>query len=146
MIGGLESSGRILGLDPGERRIGVAISDPLGVIAQPHSVIQRPDQDVLKVICDLVTEHEISVIVIGFPVSLSGHEGPSANAARAFATGVANAVDCEVELMDERFSTAAAERLLREGNVPQEERRAVKDKIAAAVILQGYLDRRPAVP
>ena len=135
-------TGRVLGLDPGERRIGVAISDPLGMIAQPHSVIDRHEEDPLSTIRNLVTDYDVSVIVIGLPISLSGREGPAAEAARAFAVGVSETVDCEVEFMDERFTTVSAEQALLEGNVKRDRRRVVRDKVAAAVMLQAYLDGR----
>lgn len=135
-------TGRALGLDPGQRRIGVAISDPLGMIAQPHSVIDRQEEEPLDAIRNLVLDYDVSVVVIGLPISLSGREGPAAEAARVFAAEVSEAVDCEVELMDERFTSVRAEQSLLEANVRRERRRIVRDKVAAAVMLQAYLDRR----
>lgn len=142
MSGVADVRGRVLGLDPGERRIGVAISDPLGMIAQPHSVIDRREEDPLGTVRNLVTEYDVSVIVVGLPISLSGREGPAADAARVFAGEVSETVDCEVELMDERFTTVTAEQALIEGKVRRDRRRVVRDKVAAAVMLQVYLDGR----
>lgn len=133
---------RILGLDPGERRIGVAVSDATGTIATPHSVIDRRHADMADAIRRLVDEYEIELIVVGLPVSLSGEEGPSAQAARALAESVAEATDLPVALQDERFTTVTAEDALIEGGVRSSERREVRDKVAAAVMLQGYLDSR----
>ena len=141
MRGSTPLEGRVLGLDPGERRIGVAISDPLGMIAQPHSVIDRRRTEPLEAIRNLVVDYDVSLVVIGLPVSLSGGEGPAARAAREFAADVANAVECEVEMMDERFTSVTAEQALLEGNVRREDRREARDKVAAAILLQGYLDR-----
>lgn len=132
---------RVLGLDPGERRIGVAISDPLGIIAQPLVVIDRQRDDALAAIRNLVSEHNVSMIVVGLPISLSGDEGQSAVAARAFATEIAENVECQVEHMDERFTSAIAEEAMLEGGVRRQVRRDSRDKIAAAVMLQGWLDR-----
>jgi len=135
------SPGRILGLDPGGRRIGVALSDPLGIIAQPHSVIDRNQVEPVTAIRNLSVDNDVSLIVVGLPISLSGQEGRAAEAARAFAGEVADAVECEVELMDERFTTVTAERALIEAGVSRADRRSARDKVAAAVMLQSYLDR-----
>lgn len=133
---------RILGLDPGERRIGVALSDPTGTIASPHSVIDRREVDPAVVVRNLCEEHGVDLIVVGLPTGLSGHEGPAAEAARAFGTEVSEAVGLPVEYQDERFTTVTAEAALLEGGVRRDKRREVRDKVAAAVILQAYLDRK----
>lgn len=133
--------GRILGLDPGERRIGVALSDPLGIIAQPHSVIDRNQVEPFATIRNLSVDNDVSLIVVGLPISLSGQEGRAAEAARSFAEKVADAVECKVEMMDERFTTATAEQALREAGLSRADRRSARDKVAAAVMLQSYLDR-----
>ena len=138
-------SWRVLGIDPGERRIGVALSDALGVIAQPYRVIDTRGEDPYEVIRNLVTEHDVSLVVVGLPLSLSGDEGPSARRARAFAGRLAEHVECQVELMDDRFTTVTAEQSLREGRLTREGRRARRDKVAAALMLQSYLDRRRRV-
>ena len=135
------SPGRILGLDPGERRIGVALSDPLGIIAQPHSVIDRKQVEPVTTIRNLSVDNDVSLIVVGLPISLSGQEGRAAEAARVFAGEVADAVECEVELMDERFTTVTAEQALLEAGLSRADRRSARDKVAAAVMLQSYLDR-----
>ena len=131
---------RILGLDHGERRIGVAVSDSTGTIATPHSVIDRRHADVASVLRSLVDEYGVELVVVGLPVHLSGEEGSAAKAARAFADSVAAATGLPVELQDERFTTVTAEEALLEGGVRRRERREIRDKVAAAVMLQGYLD------
>ena len=136
------TTGRILGLDPGERRIGVALSDPTGIIAQPHDVIDRKVTDPVKAVQELVREHEVVTVVIGLPVSLSGGEGPAAQAAREFGATMESALDVEVCYQDERFTTVTAEEALIEAGVRREKRRDVRDKVAAAVMLQAYLDSR----
>jgi putative Holliday junction resolvase len=132
---------RVLGLDPGTRRIGVALSDATGTIAAPHSVIDRRTADVDEALRRLVEEHEVELIVVGLPVSLSGAEGPSAEAARVFADSVADATGLPIVLQDERFTTVIAEGALIEGGVGRGERRRKRDQVAAAVMLQSFLDR-----
>ena len=133
---------RILGLDPGERRIGVALSDPTGTIASPHSVIDRRTSDPLVAVRDLCEEEGVDRIIIGLPTGLSGFEGPSAKAARSFGSLISEGVGLPVEFQDERFTTVTAESALLEGGVRRDKRRDVRDKVAAAVILQAYLDRK----
>jgi putative Holliday junction resolvase len=131
---------RYLGLDPGERRIGVALSDPLGIIAQPHVVLDRRRGSVLDEIRAICTEHSVETIVVGLPTSLSGVEASAAERARVFGDEVAGATGCEVVFFDERFTTVQAESALLEGGMKRRQRRETVDKIAAAVMLQGYLD------
>ncbi len=131
-----------LGLDPGERRVGVALSDPTGTIASPHSVIDRRSVELTEAVRMLCEEHDVERIVVGLPTGLSGVEGPSAEAARTVGTAVAEATGLPVEYQDERFTTVTAEAALLEGGVRRAKRRDVRDKVAAAVILQTYLDRK----
>ena len=133
---------RVLGLDPGERRIGVALSDPTGTIASPHSVIDRRTVDPAIAVREMCEEYGVGLIVVGLPTGLSGNEGPSAKAARVFGARVSAAADVPVEFQDERFTTVTAEAALLEGGVRRDKRREVRDKVAAAVILQTYLDRK----
>ncbi|CAN5456788.1 MAG: Holliday junction resolvase RuvX [Acidimicrobiia bacterium] len=132
--------GRILGIDPGEVRVGVALSDPLGIIAQPLTVLERRGATFLGELGAILVENEVTRIVIGLPVSLSGREGRSAQRARALGETLAREMQVPVEFHDERFTTGLAESALLEGNVRRRPRRAVRDKVAAAVILQSYLD------
>jgi putative Holliday junction resolvase len=133
---------RVLGLDHGERRIGVAVSDATGTIATPHSVIDRRGGDVSETLRSVIAEYDVELVVVGLPLQLSGEEGTSARSARAFADTVAEATGLPVALQDERFTTVTAEDALIEGGVRRRERREVRDKVAAAVMLQGYLDSR----
>jgi putative Holliday junction resolvase len=136
------SAGRVLGLDPGERRIGVALSDAVGIIAQPHAVLDRKTEDVIGRLRLMVEEHDVHHIVVGLPVSLSGDEGVSAEMARTLGTTVEDALRIEVTYFDERFTSVQAESALLEANVRRAERREIRDKVAAAIMLQGFLDQR----
>jgi putative Holliday junction resolvase len=123
--------------------MGVAISDPSGIIATPHSVIERsgePDED-HAAIAALVAEEGAERVVVGLPVSMGGAMGPAARAATAEAEALATVLAVPVETFDERLTTVAADRLLLAGRVRGGARRRVVDKIAAAVILQGWLER-----
>ena len=133
-------------MDPGERRVGVALSDPGGIIAQPWAVIDRSKTDVVAEVQNLVRENDVDTIVVGLPVSLSGREGASAAAARELAGELRRATGLSVEMHDERYSTVAAERIMREGGAPPKKRRHRRDKVAAAIILSEYLmGRSPGV-
>jgi putative holliday junction resolvase len=135
------SPGRVLALDPGERRIGVAISDALRITAQPLMVIDRNRQAPLDVIREVVESRDVDEIVVGLPLGLRGGEGPAAVAARAFADEVRAATGLPVTLVDERFSTHTAEQAMLEGGARRETRRDARDKVAAAIILRTYLER-----
>lgn len=134
-------TGRILGLDPGERRIGVALSDPLGMIAQPHCVIDSRQQDVAVELLRIVAEQEVIRIVIGLPISLDGKEHAAAQRARSFGDEVREITGFDPVFTDERFTTSVAEEALIEGGVRRAKRRVTRDKVAAAVMLQRYLDQ-----
>ena len=132
---------RALGLDVGERRIGAAISDELGAIASPLVMIPRGDGD-LHEIARIVRERDIGTVVIGLPTGMSGREGPQAAVTRAFATQLAERIGegTALRFWDERLTTAIADRTMRERGVKRDDRRKERDAIAAAVILQGWLD------
>jgi putative Holliday junction resolvase len=129
-----------LGLDPGERRVGVAVSDPGRVIATPHEVIDRRRTDAIRRVQELCAELDATTIVVGLPVSLSGAEGPAAHAARAFGAEVTSTTGIDVVYWDERYTTTTAESALLEGGTRRDRRRDVRDKVAAAVMLQAYLN------
>jgi putative pre-16S rRNA nuclease len=134
-------SGRVLGLDLGDARIGVAISDPERRFAVPIGTIhvgQPPGE--LKAVAALVTEHDATLLVIGLPRSMSGEEGPRAALAREFGAALEAVVGVPIEFQDERLSTVEAERVLRDAGVTGRDRRRVVDRSAATVILQGWLD------
>jgi putative Holliday junction resolvase len=134
---------RVLALDLGTKRIGVAVSDLTGTIASPLTVIARSKSrrhDHHR-IAELVRAEEAELVVVGLPISLSGDEGPAARAARSEVRSIATLIDVPIETFDERLTTVTAERALSEAGVRGPSRRAVVDKVAAAVILQTYLDR-----
>lgn len=136
--------GRIVGVDLGSRRIGIALSDPSRMIASPHTVVRRGktlDAD-YRAILEIATEWEATMIVVGLPLSLSGKDGPAAKAARS-EVGTLQALagaELPVVLHDERLTTISAERSLREAGVRGRDQTAVVDKVAAAVMLQSFLD------
>ncbi|HUW60941.1 MAG TPA: Holliday junction resolvase RuvX [Candidatus Bathyarchaeia archaeon] len=134
--------GRIVGLDVGSVRIGVAVSDPLGIMALPHSVITRAsiEQD-LDAVRDLVATVEAVRIVAGLPLNQEGKPGPQAEKVLEFLDRLREVVNVEIVTQDERFSTAEAQRMLIGANVSRKGRKKVIDKIAAHHILQTYLDR-----
>ncbi len=133
---------RILGLDPGERRIGVAVADPTGTIASPDRYIDRTKLDVGSAIADLCHEFDVSLVVIGLPLNLDGREGSSAHSARELGELVEEATGIEVVFQDERFTSKTAEDALISGGMRRKKRRETRDQVAAAVMLQNYLDRR----
>lgn len=135
---------RALGLDLGQRRIGVAVSDRSGTVASALTVLQRSgsiDADHRR-IAALVAEEEAEIVVVGMPLSLSGAVGRAAQAARREIAALASVIDVPVTTVDERLSTVTAERTLREAGVKGPRRRQVVDKVAAAVFLQAWLDRQ----
>lgn len=133
-------SGRIVGLDPGERRIGVALSDPVGIIASPLTVLDRRDGDVLAELRGILTDNDVSLVVIGLPVGLDGEEGAAARQARTFGQQVEEECKVDVRFFDERYTSVIAEAALLEGGARRRMRRTNRDKVAAAIMLQGYLD------
>lgn len=133
--------GRVLGLDLGDARIGVAVSDAERRVAVPHGTIhtgQPPGE--LKAVAALVRDLGVSAVVVGHPRSMSGGSGPRARHAESFAEALRAIVDVPVDLQDERLSTAEAERALRAAGVRGRRRRAVVDESAAVVILEAWLD------
>jgi putative Holliday junction resolvase len=135
---------RAVGIDLGSKRIGIAISDSDGRVATPYEVVQRSgdrDRDHRR-IAGIVAEVEAEVVVIGLPLSLDGREGRAAQGARHEAGLIEAIVDVPVVFHDERFTTVTAERILMEQNLRAPARRKVVDKVAAAVMLQAWLDGR----
>lgn len=129
---------RVIALDVGERRIGVAVSDPTGTLATPHTVIQRRSKaEDFAAVARLVAELEAERVVVGLPLSLNGEVGPQARRVTRYAWALARTLDVPVELHDERYSTVTADTLLVESG---RKRRVPIDAAAAAVILQDYLE------
>ncbi len=137
------STVRILALDLGSKRIGVAVSDELGWTAQGLETLLCKDADAdLKRIHQLVTDYQVTEIVVGMPYNMNGTEGPQARRARSFMERISSSEGIPVKEWDERLSTVAAERTLLEADMSRAKRRKVIDKLAAVIILQGYLDNR----
>lgn len=137
-------TGRVLGLDVGTRRLGVAVSDPTGTVASPLATIPRraPAEDA-RALAALAAEQEATTVVVGLPVTLAGREGPAARSVRAYLAELAPLLpELALELADERLSTVAAERALVGGGVRRRARREVVDQVAASVFLQTWLDAR----
>ena len=138
---------RVLGLDVGSRRIGVAVSDPLGLTAQPWDVQETSptDPDAAAVaLAALAARLDVTCVVAGLPLDQRGEVGRQARRVLEFLDRLRAHVSVPVETWDERFSTAAAERALLEGGVRRARRRQVRDKVAASLILQSWLDARGA--
>lgn len=136
---------RVLALDFGERRIGVALSDPTRMLASPLTTLTSGrGGSIVGEVLRLAAENDVGEIVVGMPVSLSGRRGPQANRVIRFADALRRATDIPVLSADERYSTVQAERSLRESGVKPTKARSRVDAAAAAVILQSYLDsKRP---
>lgn len=135
---------RVLSLDLGEKRIGVAVSDPTGTIVTPVNAIVRKDSEEkdVKSVLELVTLYGPGTIVIGLPITLSGRLGQTARLVQDFISALSLKSSVPIVPQDERFSTVEAERLLREGgHVPSREK-GLRDSASAAIILQSYLDRQ----
>jgi putative Holliday junction resolvase len=133
---------RIMSLDFGDKRIGVALSDPMGLTAQGLDVLQRGqslNEDLTR-IKDLAEKNEVETVVIGLPRNMDGSMGPQAEKVKKFAQKLAGLLDVQVKFWDERLTTMAAEKLLIQADVSRVRRRKVIDKMAASLILQGYLD------
>lgn len=129
---------RILGVDYGSKRVGLAISDGLGITASPLEVVARTD--VVDFVTNLSKETELSKIVLGLPTSLGGAEGTAAEAARRLGAELGEATGLPVHFHDERFSSRMAESSLLESGMKRRQRRGKVDKVAAALILQDYLN------
>ena len=134
---------RIMGLDVGEKRIGIAISDPMGWTAQGHSVLMRgkPQND-LELLARLCSEFGVEKIVLGFPRNMNGTVGPKGEEIQEYGKVIEEYLALPVEYWDERLTTVAAQRVLLEANVSRRKRKGVIDKLAAVNILQGYLNRQ----
>lgn len=134
---------RVMGIDYGDRNIGIAVSDAFGWTAQPVKVVQkRRDDGELEEIAALTKEHEVSEIVVGLPKNMNGTVGPRGEICIAFAQTLQQKLNLPVHLWDERLTTVAAERTLIEADVSRKKRKLVVDKMAATLILQNYLDSK----
>lgn len=130
---------RLLGLDIGEKRIGVAVSDELGMIASPVSTINATG-DVIGDLRALIEKYSVRELIVGLPIGLSGREGPQAKQVRSVADALASELQIPVVYSDERLSSTVAESALIKQGTRREKRKQHIDAMAAAVILQGFLD------
>ena len=145
-VAALDGSGALMGLDPGTKTIGVAVSDGLRMTATALETLRRTKfAHDAKRLAEIAAGRAITGIVIGLPRNMDGSEGPRAQSARAFARNIAERLALPVALWDERLSTVAAERALLEADSSRKRRAEVIDKLAAAYILQGALDRLAAL-
>ncbi|MFN3762380.1 MAG: Holliday junction resolvase RuvX [Anaerolineae bacterium] len=135
---------RVLALDLGERRIGVAVSDPTGTVARPVGVVERKSRaEDFAAIARLVAEYGAERVVVGRPLTLRGEAGPQARRVEAYARALAETLPVPVELWDERYTTVVAQEILETTRRPgKRRRRGEVDAVAAAVLLQGFLETR----
>lgn len=132
---------RVLGLDVGTRRIGVAVSDPLGISAQRLTTIERHDvASAVNAVAALVSQHQVETIVVGLPLTMKGEQGSQAALVKAFIDSLRQAVPCPVQVMDERLTTAQGEQALLMMDTSRRRRKQLIDQVAAQLILQAYLD------
>ncbi|KUK65088.1 MAG: Putative Holliday junction resolvase [Desulfotomaculum sp. 46_80] len=139
---------RIMGLDVGEKTIGVAVSDPLGCIAQGIKTVIRVGSELedIKNIKELTRQYDIELIVVGLPRNMNGALGEQGNKIIKFVEKLRNSLNIHIETWDERLTTVAAEKMLLSANVSRAKRKKVIDKLAAVIILQNYLDSRYNFP
>ncbi|NWG21569.1 MAG: Holliday junction resolvase RuvX [Chloroflexi bacterium] len=136
-----DEQGRVMALDLGARRIGIALSDPTRTLASPLTTIRaEPRTAALARIAALIREHEVAVLVIGLPLTLNGAVGPQATLVQQFAAALREQVDVPVHMFDERLTSVAAERMMIDLGVKREQRKARIDEVAASLILQDFLD------
>jgi len=131
-----------MAVDPGSVRVGIAVSDPLGIVAQPHSTLAaEPRATLTERLVALARSLEVEELVVGLPYRMDGSEGPEAKAARVLAQELRRGSRLPVSLVDERLTSVAAERALLAGGKRRRDRRRLSDQVAAALILQTHLDR-----
>lgn len=132
---------RVLALDVGDKRIGFAVSDPLGMIANGiETYTRKTEEEDIRYICDMAESYRPVRLLFGMPRNMNGTYGPQSEKVRDLAEKVGAVFDGEIEFEDERMTTIIAERVLVEADLSRKKRRKVIDKVAAVVILQGYLD------
>ena len=133
--------GWVVGIDYGDKRCGVAVSDPSRIIASAHRVISNTGMDrVIQEIAELCRNQEVEQIILGWPLNMDGTEGPATDKVRVFLLKLKPAIDLPIETWDERLTTRTAETILIEAGTRRKKRKALVDKVAAQVLLQHYLD------
>jgi putative holliday junction resolvase len=139
------TKGRILALDLGKKRIGMALSDPMGITAQGLPTLQRTNiREDLATLARLVEEREVVLILMGHPLHMSGAESRQAEYTRDFASRLAKRTGCGIKFWDERLTSVEAERVLKLSGISIEKRARAIDKLAAMILLESYLDSEPA--
>jgi putative Holliday junction resolvase len=134
---------RILAVDPGSKRVGLALSDPTETIAQALATVPaEPEESLPSRIAEIAAVHDVERFIVGLPLRLDGTHGPEAKLAMRLAAAIRRESGLPVDLVDERLTTAAAERALIAGGVKRERRRRGVDQVAATLLLQGHLDHR----
>lgn len=137
--------GRVMALDVGGRRIGVAMSDTMRILASPHVTLRaEPHAAVIAQIVDLITKHEVAALVVGLPLTLSGEVGPQAQLIHTFVAELAKHVSIPIHLVDERLTSVEAERMMLELGMKRDQRRARIDELAASIILRDFLESQRA--
>jgi putative Holliday junction resolvase len=135
--------GRVVGLDVGDVRTGVAVSDPFRIVATPRVVVDTSSSPIgAQAIAEIVREEEAALIVVGMPLNREGKRGHQAEKVQAFINVLAELVEAEIVFQDERFSTAVVQRAMSDAGVKSKKRKKIVDKLAAQQILQAYLDRK----
>lgn len=134
---------RVMGIDYGDKRIGIAMSDLMQVIASPFEVYNTVSSELdVEHICNLIKQNEVETVVIGLPLNMDGTEGERAKITREFADCIAKKCDVNIVFQDERLSSVEAEEILIEANVRREARKGIIDKLSASIILESYLNKR----
>ncbi|HSS92986.1 MAG TPA: Holliday junction resolvase RuvX [Candidatus Dormibacteraeota bacterium] len=130
-------------MDPGTKRVGLALSDPSETIAQPlETVAAEPGESLAVRLAEIARTHDAARVIVGLPLRLDGSSGPEAGAARRLAEAIRRESGLPVELVDERLTSVAAERAMIQGGVRREQRRQGVDRVAATILLQSHLDHR----
>lgn len=134
---------RILAIDYGQKRVGLAVSDSLGITAQPFkTIINESREELIDELAEIIKDNEITEVVIGLPLHMNGTEGERAEKSRILADELEDALDIPVYLQDERLSSAEVEKVMLAGDLSRQKRRAKRDKLAASIILRTYLAKR----
>jgi putative Holliday junction resolvase len=134
---------RILAVDPGTKRVGLALSDPSETIAQGlDTLAAEPGESLAERLAEIARTHDAARVIVGLPLRLDGSNGPEAGAARKLAAAIRRESGLPVELVDERLTSVAAERAMIQGGVRREQRRQGVDRVAATMLLQSHLDHR----
>ncbi|MBF8437597.1 Holliday junction resolvase RuvX [Halanaerobiaceae bacterium Z-7014] len=134
---------RVLAIDYGQKRVGLAISDRLGITAQPYkTIINESREELIEELAEIIKKNDITEVVIGLPLHMNGTEGERAEKSRILATELEDALNISVFLQDERLSSAEVEKVMLAGDLSRAKRRAKRDKLAASIILRTYLANR----